>query len=318
MYANSVWLPATIKHILKNPVYLGDLVFGRKVKALYLGQPDTQTVIDESKWRVLHNMHPALIDKDSFEKIKTEMDKTAKAYKKKTEKSKKFREKHPPIFTHIRCGDCGANLNYARYHNKSEKNYAARYYCPNKEYNRCETTHCIREDKLADIVGTILSDHIAVFADISRAVEKMKDTGYLTERQKLMDKEIDDIVARLQKRQRNKEMLYEDYTDGVLSAEDYVYHKQKYDDECKELSSRLNTLEVDRRKLNTALSQNNRWLKNIKGLLKTRKITREIADAFVDNITVYDTDGIRVDVKLKYADEFETLIEAIKEMEGQI
>ena len=318
MYANSVWLPATIKHILKNPVYLGDLVFGRKVKALYLGQPDTQTVLDESKWRVLHNMHPALIDRDSFDKVRVDMDKSAKAYKKKTEKSKRFREKHPPIFTHIRCGDCGANLNYARYHNKSEKNYAARYYCPNKEYNRCETTHCIREDKLADIVGTILSDHIALFTDISRTVEKMKDTGYLTERQKLMDKEIDDIVARLQKRQRNKEMLYEDYTDGVLSAEDYIYHKQKYDDECKELSSRLNTLEVDRRKLNTALSQNNRWLKNIKGLLKTRKITREIADAFVDNITVYDTDGIRVDVKLKYADELETLIEAIKEMEGQI
>ena len=124
MYANSVWLPATIKHILKNPVYLGDLVFGRKVKALYLGQPDTQTVLDESKWRVLHNMHPALIDRDSFDKVRADMDKSAKAYKKKTEKSKKFREKHPPIFTHIRCGDCGANLNYARYHNKSEKNYA--------------------------------------------------------------------------------------------------------------------------------------------------------------------------------------------------
>lgn len=104
--------------------------------------------------------------------------------------------------------------------------------------------------------------------------------------------------------------------DGILSAEDYIYHKQKYDDECRELSSRLNVLEVERRKLAKTISEDNSWLKNIKTLLKTKRITREIADTFVENITVYDDNGIRVEVKLKYADELETLIEAIKKMEG--
>ncbi len=315
MYADSIWLPATIKHILKNPVYLGNLVFGRKTKALYLGQPDTKNEPDESKWRILPDMHPALIDRASFEKIRLDMDKTAKAYIKKTEQSKKFREKHPPVFSHIRCGDCGANLNYARYRNKSEKNYAAKYYCPNRAYYRCNSTHCIRENKLAEIVGSLLADHISMFADIHAAVEKMKNTGYTTDRQRAMDKEISDIIAQLQKRQRNRETLYEDYADGILSAEDYIYHKQKYDEECKTLSSRLNTLEVSRRRLAKTLSADNAWLKNIKALIKTKTVTREIADAFVDSITVYDNNGIRVDVKLKYADELETLVEAIKEME---
>ncbi|MCM1062269.1 MAG: recombinase family protein, partial [Eubacterium sp.] len=179
MYAGSIWLPQAIKQILKNPTYLGDLVFGRKVKALYLGQPDTKCETDESKWRVLHDMHPALIDRDSFYKIKADMEKSSQDYEKKIKSSKCFREKHPPIFSHICCGDCGANLHIARYHNKSEKNYSARYYCPNKAYNRCETTHSIRENKLSEIVSSILADHISMYADINAAVKKMKDMGYM-------------------------------------------------------------------------------------------------------------------------------------------
>ena len=315
VHENNIWRPTAVKQILRNHTYLGDLVFGRKTKALYLGYPETRIEHDESKWRILHDMHPALIDRESFEKIQTEMDELAKSYMDKIKRSKRFRETHPQMFSSIHCGDCGAKLYYVRYPQKSEKNYAAKYYCPNKAFNRCETTHSIREDKLADIVGSVLTDHISVFADIQQAVENMKNTGYTTSRQQSLNKEISDIVAQLQKRQRNKEMLYEDYADGILSAEDYIYHKQKYEDECKELSSKLNSLEVSRKKLVKTLSTDNGWLKNIKALLKTKKVTQEIADAFVENITVYEDNGIRVDVKLKYGDELETLMEAIKEME---
>lgn len=315
VHENNIWRPTAVKQILRNHTYLGDLVFGRKTKALYLGYPETRIEHDESKWRILHDMHPALIDRESFEKIQTEMDELAKSYMDKIKRSKIFRETHPQMFSSIHCGDCGAKLYYVRYPQKSEKNYAAKYYCPNKAFNRCETTHSIREDKLADIVGSVLTDHISVFADIQQAVENMKNTGYTTSRQQSLNKEISDIVAQLQKRQRNKEMLYEDYADGILSAEDYIYHKQKYEDECKELSSKLNSLEVSRKKLVKTLSTDNGWLKNIKALLKTKKVTQEIADAFVENITVYEDNGIRVDVKLKYGDELETLMEAIKEME---
>lgn len=315
VHENNTWRPTAVKQILRNHTYLGDLVFGRKTKALYLGHPETRIEPDESKWRILHDMHPALIDHESFEKIQTEMDELAKSYMDKIKRSKRFRETHPQTFLNIHCGDCGAKLYYMRYPQKSEKNYAAKYYCPNKAFNRCETTHSIREDKIADIVGSVLTDHISMFADVQQAVENMKNTGYATGRQQALNKEISDIVARLQKRQRNKEMLYEDYADGILSAEDYIYHKQKYEDECKELSSKLNSLEVSRKKLAKTLSPDNGWLKNIKALLKTKKVTQEIADAFVENITVYEDNGIRVDVKLKYADDLETLMEAIKEME---
>lgn len=313
---NNTWRPTVIKKMLKNPIYLGDLVFGRQTKALYLGQPDTKYESDESKWRVLKNMHPALIDRENFEKIQTEIAESSKEYARKTEKSKMFREKHPQIFTHICCGDCGANLYYVRCPNKSEKNYMAKYYCPNKAYNRCKSTHCIREDRLTEIVGSLLKDHISMFADIQTAVGRLKNKGYITDKQRTMVKEISDIAAKLQKRQRNRETLYEDYADGILSAEDYIYHKQKYDEEYRELSSRLNTLEVSRRKLATTLSVDNCWLKNIKTLLKTKKVTRETAEVFVENITVCDDNGIRAEVKLKYSDELEILVEAIKETEG--
>ena len=45
-----------------NPTYTGDLVFGRMPTALYLGQPDYHYEYDESKWRVLKDMHEPLVD----------------------------------------------------------------------------------------------------------------------------------------------------------------------------------------------------------------------------------------------------------------
>lgn len=314
-YMDSVWSAQGIKQILRNPTYLGDLVFGRMPTALYLGKPNYSYEFDESKWRILPNMHPAIIDRDSFEKIKAEMDKSSKDYEKRMKGSKKYREKHPPIFSHICCGDCGTNMGFSR-GRTSKETYTASYYCRNPQYNRCKSGHFISENKLVKIVAPLLAEHIKMFADIDSAVKKMRDTGYASAKQQEIDKEIADIIARLQKRQRNKEMLYEDYADRIISAEDYMYHKQKYDDECKELSSRLNVLEVSRRKLSVALSEDNRWLKNIKNLIRSKKLTREIADAFVEKITVYDNDGIRVEVTLKFKDDLETLIEAIEEMEG--
>lgn len=314
-YANSIWLMRTIKDILKNPTYCGDLVFGRRVKALYLGQPNDRAVHDENEWRVLHDTHPALIDRASFEKVKAKLDKSSAEYDKKVKASEKFRETHQPIFSNVYCGSCNAKLRFHRYTRK--KKYAAIYFCPGRASERCNAKHGIREDVLYGIVSTVLSEHIKMLANITDAIEKKKGTGYVSSRQKELDREICDITARLEKRKRNKEMLYEDYTSGILTAEDYIYHKQRFDDDYSELSLRLNDLQCEKQKLSRSLSANNRWLKNIQALIKSKKLDREIADAFTERIIIHNDNGIRVEVVLKYKDEFEMLMKTINEMEGK-
>ena len=73
-YSDCIWTQQCIKQILMNPTYMGDLVFGRMPTALYLGKPDYHYEPDESKWRILPDMHEALVSRGDFYKVRELLD----------------------------------------------------------------------------------------------------------------------------------------------------------------------------------------------------------------------------------------------------
>mgnify|MGYP000724301082 FL=1 len=97
-YATSVWSAQLIKQILKNPTYLGHLVFGRMPTALYLGKPNYHYEPDESKWRILENMHEPLVTQELFDKAKEMELAGRKAWEEKLKKGETNRKKNQPLF----------------------------------------------------------------------------------------------------------------------------------------------------------------------------------------------------------------------------
>ena len=89
-----------------NPTYMGDLVFGRMPTALYLGQPDYHYEPDESKWRILPDMHEALVSRGDFYQVREILEAGRRENEAKLEASRNYREKHPQIFRTgiVRCG----------------------------------------------------------------------------------------------------------------------------------------------------------------------------------------------------------------------
>lgn len=75
---NLLWNDKTIKFILSNEVYLGNLVQGRKEQALFRGQ--NQVVLPKEKWIVVENTHEAIIDKELFYKVRKIMFERTRAY----------------------------------------------------------------------------------------------------------------------------------------------------------------------------------------------------------------------------------------------
>ena len=66
-FRGGAWHAETIRRILKNPVYLGHMVQGRKKGALFQGQPSRALLPKE--WVVIKNTHPAIIDPFTFEQV---------------------------------------------------------------------------------------------------------------------------------------------------------------------------------------------------------------------------------------------------------
>ncbi|MDO4649602.1 MAG: recombinase family protein, partial [Eubacteriales bacterium] len=151
-YENARWSAQGIKQIIKNPTYLGHLVFGRMPTALYLGKPNYSYEPDESKWRVLEGMHEALISQEDFDKAKQLTVESKRKWDEKNEKASKYLKMNKPIFgTELRCGHCGGPIRYQKTHFKPER-LTGSYYCQRHTYGKCDCANRITQDKLKGIV----------------------------------------------------------------------------------------------------------------------------------------------------------------------
>lgn len=66
-YACAKWSPKVVGDILKNEVYLGHMVQGRKRQSFSEGK--RQQLLPQTKWTVVRNTHEPLIDEDTFQKV---------------------------------------------------------------------------------------------------------------------------------------------------------------------------------------------------------------------------------------------------------
>lgn len=64
---NSPWQTQTVKHILENPVYLGQMVQGKKITKLHAGQK--QKIMPPSEWIIVPNTHEAIIEQELFDAV---------------------------------------------------------------------------------------------------------------------------------------------------------------------------------------------------------------------------------------------------------
>lgn len=315
-YATSHWTPQLIKQILKNPTYCGDLVFGRMPTALYLGKPNYSYEPDESKWRVLPDMHQPLIDRESFEKVKQMENAGKQKFAQKMQETAERRAANPPLILGlVYCGDCGSPMRYQRHKNPAKP--SGSYYCPHKSYGTCNSSHTILQAKLIEVAWNVLQDQMRYFCSFERLLQKLNQDDVITNRQSALKNEIQSVLIKIGGRQSKRERLYEDFTDGILSPEEYMQMKERFDQEYQSLNAQLNQLQHEQAKLNKALSGNNHWMIHMQRLKGQTTPDPELMKVLIDKIFVYEQEKTkRIEVRLNYQEEFHILQAAYEEVMG--
>ena len=83
------------------------------------------------------------------------------------------------------------------------------------------------------------------------------------------------------------------------------------------MTTRYNALQVMQHKLKKSLSSENNWLLHMQMFQNKREINEEILNALVDKIVIHQDDKKRkVEVVLKYREDFQLLKSAYEEMMG--
>ena len=299
-----IWSGSTISNILKNEMYLSHLIQGKKRMVSY--KIHKQIDVPKEEWIVVKNTHEPIIDEETFNKAQDIMSRDTRIKNDGTGKVSKFAG-------YIKCADCKRAMQKKNTNNK----YQTYYYYVCSTYRKISnakcTKHTIRTDKLEKAVLKAIQIQIDLVIEKEQILNEINKTSHrnlinsgLEQRADVKKKEKEKYIAL-------KKSLYEDWKMGYITQEEYLEYKSSYDNDILKCDENLMILEQERKKYSEQISGDNEWIQKFKAKQNITELTREVITEFIDCIYVHE--GGNVTVKFKFQDEYERILEYIKENE---
>jgi len=312
-----LWSTSTIGHILSNPAYIGNRVYGRTHSALYKGIKLEK--VSEEEWHVIENAHEPLVTIEIYNKVQEQILQNAKKRQDSMKKNAKAREKLVNLFENkIFCADCGYEMYFHRHQiGGKNKHWFAEYYCSStatRKHLGC-SYHYIAQDSLHEKVLSALRMQIEVVLDYETVIQKYKDSRADKDIRKCMDSRIQETSRKLRSLQAKKTRLYEDLTEGILDEADYFYEKETYGKEYELLSVQFEKLIAGRTEYREMASPENKWIRMIKSIRNSRKLSQELVDTAIERVLVYE--GGNIEIVMKYQDVFKLTRDYVMEIQGK-
>jgi len=309
------WCPSTIRGILQNRAYIGEMVCGKSETALYKGLKKHVTETD--KWIVVPDAHPPIVSVSDFEAVERQMREDSAHRETAMEWSADIRAGMIDLFAgKIFCADCGKRMYYKRQRICGCKNVTFRgvYDC-STHVRRGHATcfnHFIRQDALNEKVFNAIRDQLQVALDYERLLLAMRGgSGEASVREK-HKAAVASVKLRLNALKKKRAGLYESYVEGILNEEEYAFAKQTYEEQYEALNRLLDEAVERRERFLASISLDNKWLTMMRGAAGMTGLTQELVDAMIEKVLVYG-EG-RIEVVLNYNDVFYAMLECVEQI----
>lgn len=281
------WCPSTVRNILKNDIYIGNITQGkRRVKSYKVHKVEQ---VPEDEWITVENMHEPIIEKDLFEKAQS-MRKVDTRVQSNGELS---------MWAGIlKCADCGRAMHKKYCRNKSGKSYEY-YICGTyrKKSDKLCTKHTIKVEELENAVLQVIKLHIELLVDTERLLKQMNRTNT----QKLANENIENIKKakeiEIEKISNLKRGLYEDWKNNDITKEEYLEYKQKYEQDINRIREMINNLDKQKQKQEKIIKRKNQWIENFKIYKNITTLDRDVITELVDYIEVQEDKKITIHFK---------------------
>lgn len=160
-----------------------------------------------------------------------------------------------------------------------------------------------------------ISREISLAVDMNRIIADLRKRDAYKGQRSTIDRQIDALQKKLSANSRFRGSLREDYKDGVLSEQDYALMKADYDEEKDRIGQELDMLFAEKSRQDNLLSPENKWIVEFRRFETEQCLSAGMVSSLVERIEVYDNE--RIDVTLRYRDEFEALREYLNSYEWE-
>ena len=301
------WSHVHVLRILGNPVYMGTLVQGKDTTPNYKVKKKVKK--EEEKWCRVENAHEAIIPDSDFQNVQELL--------RMDTRTGTAQEKVYDLSGVVRCGDCGGNM--VRKTVPSGHKKFIYYVCGNHKADKAVcSSHSINAENLEESVLLLLNKQIETVTDMDHILGQMEEmqrqSGELAKKNRQIVKKKEEV----QKYCGLRLDLYEDYKDGLITKEEYRELKETYGERIRTAEQGLEKLEEGIELLAAGLSHTCNWINEFKRFGYLESLSREVIVSLIDRICVHEKKKgeryPRIEVRFKYAEEFETALSLIEDM----
>lgn len=297
------WKQTTIRRILDNRVYLGELVQFKRRKINYKSK--RRITVPEEERYICRGTHEAIIDEESFNAVQNIL-----------KKNKSFKgTKHDYLFKGLLfCSECGARLNVT-YSNYALKRYGEyRYTTICYSYSRLYSDICTRHSNSIPELEEVLIKHIKEVCSryinenlqdelISMAKkQKQFELKQITNEKKLetLEQKISDIGLYIKN-------LYMDKVKGVVSENDYVSLVADFTKDRDNLIKEKEELIKIINNQKPQIDETAKIEKLAKEFLSLEKPTKQLLNELIERITISENKEINIYFKFNELNEMKEI-----------
>ena len=292
-----MWDDNHIRAILKNETYTGYLALGKHRNKSY--KDKTKIVIPKEEWIRVPNCQEVIITRKQWELAN---EKLAQNQQKFIEQKKTIPNKY---VKKVYCLCCGRAFQKSAEIKNDKNNYYLR--CKAVRSNDtgafCDNRKTLKRSELDQILLEKINEQIKKYYDLSK-VEKNyyenKVNDDVSKEIEMLNSEKNEIQTTIYKKTNILSLLYEDRTNGVITADEFIMIKNKNNIDIENLKDRL--LKIDNKifQLEQIKSKELRNKELFTKYKKVKKIDRTIINEFIDKIYVgiYDKETEQREIKI--------------------
>lgn len=296
-YKNSVWLSVTIKTMLRNQTYVGDMVQGKKKKCIAEGDTKVKQK-DRTDYIVVKNTHEPIIERSVFEQVQKICEcQTAKNRDKHT-KNQEMEVKEDILEDKIFSRE-GLKMYRGR---SIYPTHIAYHYVTAKKKKTDGTWYIfyyISEENLFLGLKKALYSYIELLFSIQDMRKNPRNINRQKKEKVRRQKEIKEKQQEINQLTEKMAVLYQNMSEGTLPLLKY----QELKDQCKVqkdlVKKQLADLEQD--DTSVALLDNPQYMKEYRKFLEKEELNKMLIDLLVKKVTV--TGKCQIQVTFLFQDE---------------
>ena len=298
--SKAIWSHVSVRRILKNEIYLGVMIQGKRTTPNY----KTKTVVTkaESEWLRVEGTHEAIISARDFELVQELL---------KDDTHCRSGDITVPVYAgRVYCGDCGATavrktVSYA------DKRYVY-YVCnANKHDKKVCSRHSIREDVLDQVIYQTVRHQIDLLLDVDKALRQFENLSWEKHKLKQLDASIEIQEEAVRKNNMLRLGIYEDLRAGLLDRSEYDSLKKELAERIDEATAAIEKLNKEKREILDGVSRQQSWVEQFRQYESVTELTRPMVIHLIERINIFEDSNI--EIVFRHRNQIEEILQFISE-----